>query len=186
MVRFPKESIIQPGQIIVIAQTAVSFQQQFGFKPDYEITDTDPNVSDMRDYPLWGSGDVGLANDGDEVLPLNKPTILDAINYGDIDFFFAPAINGVLQGQSIERVPANCDSDTAAGWLPQDIPTSGEITFDGECQTPTQVPTSPPSTQPPRSPTDSFSWFPMAAILGGTAVVILIGILAVARRRHSE
>ena len=136
MVRFPKEAMIAAGQVIVVAQTAVSFQQHVGFNPDYEITDTDSTVPDMRDYPLWSAGSLGLANDGDEVLLLHKLAIIDAINYGDSTFFFSPAINGVLQGQSIERVPAICDSDSAAGWLPREIPTPGEITLDDDCPTP--------------------------------------------------
>ncbi len=144
MVRFPKDSFIEAGQVIVVAQTAVSFQQTYGFKPDYEISDTDPTVPDMRDYPLWASGELGLANDGDEVLLLHKLTVLDTINYGDSTVFFSPAINGVLQGQSIERVPANCDTDTAAGWLPREFPTPGEITLEGDCP----VPRNPAETNP--------------------------------------
>ncbi|MCZ7670105.1 MAG: lamin tail domain-containing protein [Chloroflexi bacterium] len=122
MVRFPKDARIEAGQVVVVAQTAVSFRQNFGFNPDYEITDTDPAVPDMRRYPLWASGDVGLANDGDEVLLLYKLAPFDAINYGDSEQFFTPAINGVLPGQSIERVPADCDTDSAAGWLPREFP----------------------------------------------------------------
>ena len=144
MVRFPEQSIVEAGQVIVVAQTAVSFYQNFGFNPDYEITDTDPTVPDMRDYPLWSSGSLGLANDGDEVLLLHKLTILDTLNYGDSTFFFTPAINGVLRGQSIERVPANCDTDTAAGWLPREIPTPGIITLEGDCP----VPRNPADTNP--------------------------------------
>ena len=144
MKRFPPDSVLEAGQVIVVAQTAVSFQQQFGFKPDYEITDTDPAVPDMRGYPLWASGDLALANDGDELLLIHKLTILDTINYGDSDKFFAPAINGVLRGQSIERVPANCDTNTAAGWLPREFPTPGEITLEGDCP----VPQNPAETDP--------------------------------------
>ncbi|MBE2223338.1 MAG: endonuclease/exonuclease/phosphatase family protein, partial [Anaerolineae bacterium] len=32
--------------------------------------------------------------------------------------------------------PANCDTDTAAGWLPREIPTPGQITLEGDCPTP--------------------------------------------------
>ena len=65
MMRFPQESIIAAGQVIVVAQTAVSFQQNFGFKPDYEITDSDAAVPNMSSYDLWSSGTLALANDGD-------------------------------------------------------------------------------------------------------------------------
>jgi len=136
MNRFPADSVIESGQVIVIAQTAVSFLQTYGFNPNFEITDTDPTVPDMRGYPLWASGELALANDGDEILLLQKLTILDTLNYGDSKQFFTPAINGVLRGQSIERVPANCDTDTAAGWLPREIPTPGSITLEGDCPAP--------------------------------------------------
>jgi hypothetical protein len=106
MVRFPQDAFIAAGQVVVVAQTAVSFFQQVGFNPDYEISDTDPTVPDMRPFSLWASGTLALANDGDEVLLLHEQTIIDALNYGDSLHFFAPAINGVLPGQSIERVPA--------------------------------------------------------------------------------
>lgn len=144
MVRFPKDARIEAGQVVVVAQTAVSFRQNFGFNPDYEITDTDPAVPDMRRYPLWASGDVGLANDGDEVLLLYKLAPFDAINYGDSEQFFTPAINGVLPGQSIERVPADCDTDSAAGWLPREFPTPGQITLEGDCP----LPRNPAETNP--------------------------------------
>jgi endonuclease/exonuclease/phosphatase family metal-dependent hydrolase len=136
MARFPAGAVLEPGQIIIVAQTAVSFQRQFGFNPDYEIQDSDPAVPDMRGYPLWAKGEFGLANDGDELLLLHKLEILDAINYGDSAYFFSPAIGGVLRGQSIERVPAACNTGSAAGWLPRERPTPGEITLDGECATP--------------------------------------------------
>lgn len=133
MYRFPPDAIIKPGQVIVVAQTAVSFHRQYGFNPDYEINDTDATIPDMRSYPLWAGGELGLANDGDELLLLHQLTVLDSLNYGDSEFFFTPAINGVLRGQSIERVPANCDTDSAAGWLPREVPTPGQISLEGDC-----------------------------------------------------
>jgi predicted extracellular nuclease len=42
----------------------------------------------------------------------------------------------VVAGQSIERAPAHCDSDSAADWLPRTLPTPGVITMDGECRIP--------------------------------------------------
>ena len=137
MKRFPDEAVIEPGQVIVIAQTAVGFHSHFGFNPDYEMSDSDPGVPDMRRYLLWATGDVALANDGDEVLLLDeRNVILDSLNYGDSTRFFNPAIADVFAGVSIERIPANCDSDSAADWQPQDTPTPGQITLEGECAIP--------------------------------------------------
>ena len=134
MTRFPEEAVIEPGQVIVVAQTAVGFRRLFNFNPDYEISDTDPTVPDMHRHLLWATGDVALANDGDEVLLLNEHNlIIDALSYGDSTRFFAPAIADIVSGVSIERVPATCDTDSAADWQPQDTPTPGQITLEGDC-----------------------------------------------------
>jgi uncharacterized protein len=137
MMRFPDAAVIQPGQVIVIAQTAVGFRARFGFNPDYEMRDTDPNVPVMRHFPLWANGRILLANRGDDILLLDERNqIVDAINYGSSTTFFSPAIAPVFQGQSIERIPAHCDTDSAADWQPQREPTPGRIIRDGECAPP--------------------------------------------------
>lgn len=134
MARFPEGAIIAPGQTIVIAQSATGFSALFGFLPAYELQDSHPDVPNMRGYLLWASGDMGLANGGDELLLLNgENEAADFMNYGDKTTFFTPAVGGVLRGQSIERVPASCDSDSAADWQPQTSPTPGQLIMDGEC-----------------------------------------------------
>lgn len=136
MARFPEGARIEPGQAVVVAQTAVGFRRLYGFNPNYEFQESDPNVPVMRRFPLWATGDFALANDGDEVLLLSRFVVIDAVNYGDSTTYFAPAIAGVFTGQSVERVPANCDSDTAADWQPRRTPTPGVITLEGECAVP--------------------------------------------------
>ena len=135
MLRFPEGAVIEPGQVIVIAQTAVGFRELFDFDPDYEIQDSDERVPTMRYFPLWSDGDLVLANGGDEVLLLDgRNQILDAVNYGDSDSFFSPSVLGVLTGESIERIPADCDTDSAADWEAQRQPTPGELVRDGLCE----------------------------------------------------
>jgi predicted extracellular nuclease len=137
MKRFPEDAAIEPGQVVVVAQTAVGFRRLYGFNPDYEISDSDEAVPDMRRYLLWASGDVAIANDGDEVLLLDGDgVIIDGLNYGDSNYFFTPAIADVVAGVSLERNPANCDSDSAADWQPQTQPTPGVITLDDACRQP--------------------------------------------------
>ena len=133
MKRFPRAAQIMPGQAIIVAQSAVGFRTLFGFSPEFEILDSDTAVPDMRNYSLWTTGDVALANDGDEVVLMDGSVIIDAISYGDSTSFFAPAIASVYQGQSIERMPANCDSDTAADWQPNRSPSPGSVTVDNVC-----------------------------------------------------
>ena len=68
MVRFPLGAFIEPGEVVVVAQTASGFQALFGRNPDYEINDTDLNVPDMISYVVWAGGELALANKGDELL----------------------------------------------------------------------------------------------------------------------
>ncbi len=139
MVRFPEGAQIEPGQAVVVAQTAVGFRRLFGHNPDFEIRDTDPAVPDMRPYLVWATGDLALSNEGDEVLLVERTAVRDSLSYGDSAFFFQPPINAVLTGHSIERVPADCDTDSAAAWLPRETPTPGQLTFEGECLSPADL-----------------------------------------------
>ncbi len=137
MRRFPEGTLLAPEQALVVARTAVGSRTLFGTNPDFELTDTDPDVPDMRNYLLWAGGDIALANDGDEVILLNERNlIIDSVNYGDKTTFFAPAVTAVFEGHSIERHPANCDSDTATDWQPQEAPTPGVVQFDDACRVP--------------------------------------------------
>ncbi|MCB9006710.1 MAG: lamin tail domain-containing protein [Ardenticatenaceae bacterium] len=137
MRRFPEGTLLEPEQALVVAQTAVGFRFLYGRNPDFELTDSDPTVPDMRNYFLWSTGDVALANDGDQIVLLNERNlIIDSVNYGDQITFFTPAVTAVFEGQSIERNPANCDTDTATDWQPQQTPTPGVVQFDDACRAP--------------------------------------------------
>jgi len=50
MYRFPVGSIIQPGQVVVIANQGLLFSQVHGFQPDYELLDSDQAIQDMVKY----------------------------------------------------------------------------------------------------------------------------------------
>lgn len=134
MMRFPVESWIEPDQTIIIAQTATGFRRAFGFNPHFEMQDSDLDVPDMRRFPLLADGAIGLANDGDEVILLDDTNkIVDAMSYGDSPHFLQPAVLPVGRGESVERVPANCDSDSAADWQPRRVPDPGFVTLEGTC-----------------------------------------------------
>ena len=137
MRRFPEGTLLEPEQALVVAQTAVGFRFLYGTNPDFELTDSDPAVPDMRSALLWATGDIALANDGDEVVLLNdRNLIIDSVNYGDQTTFFGPAVTAVFENQSIERHPANCDTDTATDWQPQETATPGIVQFDDACRAP--------------------------------------------------
>ena len=134
MLRFPEGSEIASGEALVIAQTAAGFRTLFGANPDFEIKATDADVPDMIADFQWASGKFALANDGDEIVLVDdRDNIIDALSYGDKSTFFSPTIPPVVSGQSVERVPAGCDTDSAVDWRPQSIPTPGELTLDGQC-----------------------------------------------------
>lgn len=139
MLRFPPDAVIAPQRAIIVAQSAAGFRALFGRNPDYEIRDSDAAVPDVLSYEIWAQGDVALNNNGDEVLLLDASDIvLDAVSYGDSVEFLDPSVPGALQGQSIARIPATCDTDTAGDWQPQNAPTPGALVLQGDC-TPTQA-----------------------------------------------
>lgn len=140
MVQFPEGSLLEPEQIIVVAQSAAGFARLFGFWPAFEINDSHPDIPDMEPYFIWAGGAVGLANDGDELLLLDEENVVvDAVAFGETGesvpgAFRPPSVPSLIRGQSIERVPAGCDTDTAVDWLPQEFPTPGRLTLEGECR----------------------------------------------------
>ncbi len=140
MKRFPEGAQIQPGQVIIVAQTAAGFRELYGRLPDYEIIDSRDDVPDMRGFPLWASGDFALGNDGDELLLVDGMAIIDALSYGERTTIFNPAVPDAASGQSIERQPANCDTDTSADWQTQPTPTPGQISLDDACAAPPEPP----------------------------------------------
>jgi len=79
-------------------------------------------VVSLSDGSLGG----GLGNGGD-VLRLRDPTgrERDALSYGANLDTFDPAVPLGPPGASIERVPADRDSDSAADWWIQDLPSPG-------------------------------------------------------------
>ena len=134
MLRFPDGSKIGAGKAIIVSRTAVGFRALFGTSPDFEIQDTDTSVPDMLVDANWSSGQLALANDGDEILLIDhQDRIVDALSYGDSTVFFSPSIPLVVSGQSVERFPANCDTDSAVDWRTQSLPAPGELIIDGQC-----------------------------------------------------
>lgn len=137
MARFPDGVTIAPGQVLVIARAATGYRALFGHNPDFELRDSDPAVPDLQRSALWATGEIALANDGDELLLVGPDNVIrDAVNYGDSTYFFAPAIPGAHTGHSLARIPAVCDSDTAAEWQPLPVPSPGTVVLEGDCTAP--------------------------------------------------
>ena len=84
MLQFPAGRILDPGDIIVVANQGAAFQTIFGFPPDYEMNVLDPNITDMLPYPDWSTGKVELVNAGDEILLLDgNDALVDALSWGE-------------------------------------------------------------------------------------------------------
>ena len=145
MFSFPEGATSVPGQVIVIANQASAFLAANGFKPSFELNDTDPDVPNLVKYSIWAKGVVNLSNSGDEVLLLDGENLIaDAVSWGSSTFAFDPSVDKVPAGHSLERKPAQFDSDRASDWIDLDPPTPGEVDLDPSTPTPTitQTPTS--------------------------------------------
>jgi hypothetical protein len=129
MLIFPEEEIIDSKGLILVAQRAVPFEAEYGFKPDYEISDSDPDVKNMIPYYAWSSGSVRFSNAGDELILLNGwDEIVDSLAYGESKFeSFQPPVPAAPEGSSLARSPMGFDTDTAEDWIISEIPSPGEI-----------------------------------------------------------
>ncbi len=144
--RFPDGAILPIGGVAVVANRAIDFYQAYNRYPDYEIRDTSPTVPDMIWYPAWATGNnIILQNTTDEVLLIymldGRDVPLDALTWGDSDWAqaFNPPPPPAADGQSLERAPAQMDSDTAADWRVAETP--GPYQLDLSTPTPTPSPT---------------------------------------------
>jgi glycerophosphoryl diester phosphodiesterase len=128
MAAFPEGAVIGPQQALVIAKSAAGFEFVFGWLPDYEFTPSDETVPDLVPYSTWASGVFNLAGQGDEVLILNgEDQLVDAMSYGLSSYAFNPPAPTVPYGHSLERYPADVDTDTAQDWIDQAAPAPGSV-----------------------------------------------------------
>ncbi len=128
MYRFPPGSSIGFGEALVIANRASAFESRYGFKPDFEVHDSDPLVPDMVKHGSWSAGNLSLSNSGDEVLLLDyNDQLADAVSWGNSTWAFSPAVPPVGAGESIERFPPGSDNDNAADWRAQPVPSPGSV-----------------------------------------------------------
>lgn len=129
---FPGGAVLEAGEASWVAWEAAAFARQFGFPPNFEVTNSDPAVPDMTG--TWPS----FSNTGDEVLLLDGGSPVDVLVYeggntgesGWVGTAVQPYIvTGVFgaEGQILyrKRVPATglpvVDTNTAADWA-QSLP----------------------------------------------------------------
>jgi len=113
----PTGTTMAPGQIFVVAVQATGFRSLYGFAPTFETSaDTDPLVPNLTRVPGF-TGNIGIANGGDHALIRDRDgNLVDGANHGSVSAFFegAPTLG---PGQSLERVPANLDTNSAADFV---------------------------------------------------------------------
>jgi hypothetical protein len=129
--RFPAGTIIQPNSAIVIATTATAFFDQYGYNPDFEITNTDPAVPNLIDDPAWGdpAAILQLGNLGDEVI-FRSPSgqIVDAITYGSGALPNHISCPLIQSNYSLERFPYGYDTNNCPNdFRPWPFPNPGTL-----------------------------------------------------------
>jgi len=128
MYSFPDDALVAAGQPVVIANQATLFSSLYGFLPDYELIESDPAVPNLVKFRLWSGGAINLSNSGDELLLLNQDNkLLDSISWGNSTFAFNPPAPITEDGESLERIPANKDSNSSADWKISLAPDPGGV-----------------------------------------------------------
>jgi hypothetical protein len=147
MYYFPTGFVLLTQETAVIANQAVVFQANYGFAPDFEISDTDPAVPDMLKDSNWASGSMNLSASGDDVLILAADnSLIDGVSWGSSIAIFDPSVPKVEADHSIERYPPAGDTDTALDWRDQPNPVPGQLDLTPPTLTPS--PTVTPTPEP--------------------------------------
>lgn len=154
MMRFPPGSVLLEGDILVVANQALSFYSKYGFYPDFELVNTNAAIPDLTNYGEWSGGSINLSQSEDELLLLDKSDhVQDSLSWGGSTWAFSPAILGVAQGHSLARIPANVDTNQASDWVEQIQPAPGQI--DLALPTPTVTSTPTPTNTPEPTPAEA-------------------------------
>ncbi len=119
--KFPSTATIHSHEFLVIAYNGSAFYSEYGFKPDYEIEDTLPDVPDMI-----VSGGFRLDPYGDEIILLNNEySLIDLVYYGSSWYPQNYSVDKPNTGYSIARQTDGLDTDDPANDFIEAIPTPG-------------------------------------------------------------
>lgn len=121
---FPPGSSIAPGGVVVVAQKASGV----GFAPDFELQESDPAVPNLMSV----SGSIGWGNNGDEAILRDVTGAdVDIVVYGGGSYPGVRAHPGVGWGHSLERKPADRDTDDcSADFWERYTSNPGQVTRD--------------------------------------------------------
>jgi hypothetical protein len=137
MYRFPHGAVIQPDQVIVIANNADEFYKVYGRYPDFEFENSLQLIPTLQRYLEWSTHAIELTNTGDDIVILNElDQVVDAVSWGASDFAFSPPVAKVKEGATIERYPPYQDTDTALDWRTNLQPQPGSVNLTPPTATP--------------------------------------------------
>jgi hypothetical protein len=129
MLKFPDGYRIGGNEVLVIAQQAKAFLDEFGFSPDFEMEDSDSRIPDLVPFASWGGSKVQFSNSGDEVILLDPWNgVVDKLVYGNstaAGFSDPPPAPG--EGHSLERYPPEMDRDRGGDWRERENPSPGRL-----------------------------------------------------------
>ena len=109
--KFPEGASIGAHAYIIVAYSAQTFQEDYGFKPDYEIAGDDPSVPDLTPYDTSKfTGSWNLDDNGDEVILAEDTNgfliVVDAVWYGS-STYMETSIGRPNSAQPLDTSTAN-------------------------------------------------------------------------------
>ena len=130
MYQFLPGTSLASKHVLIVADQAAAFIAEYGFQPDYEFVESDPDIPNLTSDATWCSGVINLGNINDELLILDSSDIVsDALSWGGSSWAFNPPCPDVAEGHSLERRPVNVDTNSAADWIDQSQPNPGQVTL---------------------------------------------------------
>jgi hypothetical protein len=130
MYQFLAGTSLASKHVLIVADQSIEFMTSYGFRPDYELVESDPDIPNLTRYDIWCSGVVNLGNISDELLILDgSDQIVDALSWGGSSWAFNPPCPDVEEGHSLERRPVYIDTNSAADWIDQSQPNPGQVTL---------------------------------------------------------
>lgn len=129
--RFPTGTILPVNGVLVVAQQAVAFEEQFFSLPDFEILDSHPDVPELVDDLAWGdpSTFLRLGNSGDVVFLRNAADQpVDVLVYGEKVVEGYPTCPAVtVSGASLRRRPFDYDTGSCDDFEEWGSPSPGVV-----------------------------------------------------------
>ena len=121
MMLFPDNLVIKPGQFLIVAANALTFESTHGFVPDVEVASgtagDNPNVPNLTIDSAWDldGGIINLSNSQDQVLLRDDSQIeVDRIAWGPSSSQLDP--DAEADGQSWFRRNLFFDTDSSEDW----------------------------------------------------------------------